>query len=368
MTTDDLLCSETPVVERPARVRLHERWQYASLSQAGERLPALANTLVPGGPAAAVLIPAEGGAGPTRFLSDDVAGPVHDLAREGQVAVADSGLPPEALRALELDGTLRVTPPTPPLRDWLRAAGEEDSISIEALRWGAMFSDLPAHRLATRLYFFGRYPVTNRWARELPDEDSVARWLGLGQLEAELHGLRLLARTTETWVWRRWARSPRVQAASKLYVCCVPDDLPSTVRACTSVIRQHPAVTGFKIGFDLPTVLRPDKFVVYLADAGAADELAASIVDAVGPADVHPLPFTAVTSIGGFVAQATDPEDWIGRPAWHERASWRLHICRLAAETLWVHRDRTWVERVAAALERLSLAGIDTQRWSWRDA
>jgi hypothetical protein len=298
-----------------------------------------------------------------KLLSGSLAESLQQLARAGDAAPGDLGLEGDALRVLQLDGTVSSTEPVTPATEWMSAATSEGSVSVEALRWAAQFSTLSSGSLAHRLYFFGRYPVTARRRRELPDDESVARWLGLSELEGDLRGLRPLTRTRETWVWRRWARPGTVPTA-KLYVCCAPDDLPLTLRASVAVL-NHRAVTGFKVGFDLPTVLRPDKFVVFLADDSAVEEVAEAIYAAVGPSGVQPLPFVGTTLVGPLVGHASDPDDWAGRPAWEERASWRLHICRLAAETLVAQRDRPWLERVAASLERLSLAGVDTRRWTW---
>nr|BFE74235.1 hypothetical protein GCM10020092_075360 [Actinoplanes digitatis] len=105
-------------------------------------------------------------------------------------------------------------------------------------------------------------------------------------------------------MWRRWTRPAARGAAGKLYVCCAPADLPGVLRASLPVLR-HRAVTGFKLGYDLPTLLRPDKFVLFLDDRGQADELAERVADAVGPCPVHPLPFAAVTAL---------PATWSARP------------------------------------------------------
>ncbi|GID91358.1 hypothetical protein ACFQFC_10820 [Amorphoplanes digitatis] len=312
------------------------------------------------------LVPADGAPERAKLLPEEIAGPLRRLADGNGTTPAATGLAPAVLRALELDGVVRVTPAPPPPAQWIAAAGD-DSAEIAALTWGAAFTRLTAEELTRRLYFFGRLPVTADWIRRLPDEDAVARWLGVAEAEQALHGFHPLRRTRETWVWRRWTRPAARGAAGKLYVCCAPADLPGVLRASLPVLR-HRAVTGFKLGYDLPTLLRPDKFVLFLDDRGQADELAERVADAVGPCPVHPLPFAAVTAAGDLVRTATDPADTPGRPATRERASWRLNICRLAAETLVANRGRPRIERVAAALERLTLAGIDTRCWAWREA
>ncbi|MFE4975381.1 hypothetical protein ACFRAR_25160 [Kitasatospora sp. NPDC056651] len=248
----------------------------------------------------------------------------------------------------------------------MRQAADDSSVSLSALWWAAAFPKVTAEALHRRLYFYGRHPVSCRWLARLPDEQAVAGWLGLGLLPLERAGFRALPRTADTWVWRRWEKGSAVHAMTKLYLCCMPEDLPFALRQVVPVL-AHPAVTGFKVGFDLPSVLRPDKFMLYLSDSGAADQVAAEIADAVGPLNVQPLPFTAATSAGPFVTQATDPPDWEGRPVWHELASWRLYVCRLAAETLIASHQAPPQERVAAVLERLHLASVDTHCWAWAE-
>lgn len=344
------------------RVRLHERWHVAPASDGG-RSPALLGTQAP--PGSLVLVSGNGDAARARILPAELAAPLGELARRGDSGMTEVDLPSPLVRALELDGTLRVSPRGLPARPWREQAASDTSTSVSALGWAALLDRLTPDQIARRLYFFGRLPVTPRWLRELPDEPSVSRWLGLGFLALEAAGFHPLPRTPDTWVWRRWARA-HTRASSKLYVCCLPRDLPYAVRACERVLRDR-AVAGFKLGFDLPTVLRPDKFVVYLTDQGQADAVATEIVGLLGAVKAQPLPFTATSSAGSLVAQAVDPEDWEGRPAWHERASWRLNICRLAAETLWASQDLAVRDRVAAALERLALAGVDTGTWTWTE-
>ncbi|MFL0027212.1 hypothetical protein ACJBCE_30275 [Streptomyces sp. NBUL23] len=345
------------------RIRLHERWSVAPVSDDG-RTPALPGTPVP--PGSLVLVSGSGDEGSVRILPAALAAPLGELARRGETGADEADLPPTLVRALELDGTLRVSPRGRPARAWREQAGSDTSTSVSALGWAALLDRLTPDQLARRLYFYGRLPVTPRRLRELPDASSVSRWLGLGFLSLETAGFRPLPRTPDTWVWRRWARS-RTPSSSKLYVCCLPRDLPYALRACERVLRDR-AVAGFKVGFDLPTVLRPDKFVVYLTDPGQADAVAAEIVAGLGAVEAQPLPFTATSPAGPLVARAVDPEDWEGRPAWHERASWRLNICRLAGEALWASPDLPARDRVAAALERLTLAGVDTGTWTWTEA
>ena len=310
------------------------------------------------------LVSTDGAPDGAKLLPADIAGPLRRLAADGPAPPDASGLAPGVIRALELDGVLRVTPARPPAPEWITAA-DDDSPETAALTWGATFTRLTSAELARRLYFFGRRPVTAAWSRRLPDEAAVARWLG--PVPADLDGFHRLPRTPESWVWRRWARAGAPRTDDKLYVCCAPAALPDAVRACLPVLADA-AVAGFKLGHDLPTVLRPDKFVLFLADAGRADELATRIAGAIGPAPVHPLPFTAATPAGDLVRAATDPPDARTRPAGRERASWRLYICRLAAATLTANRARPRVERVAAALERLTLAGVDVHHWTWSTA
>jgi hypothetical protein len=301
-----------------------------------------------------------------RVLPAEIDKPLAQLARRGACSPEDVGLAPDVLRVLSLDGTLSWTPHIMPDASWMRLASDESPISVQALRWAAAFTGLDSDALASRLYFFGRWPVTVSWRRRLPDENAVARWLGLADLEQMLPSLRRLPRTRETWVWRRWAPHDG-STVNKLYVCCTPKDLPDVLHACAPVLRDS-VVSGMKVGFDLPTVLRADKLVVYLAEEGATEHVAEAIMSAAGQRDIHPLPFGGETGVGEFVAYARDPDDWPGRPTWQERASWRLYVARLAAETLAAQRGRPWLERVAAALERLSLAGIDTRRWMWQKA
>ncbi|MEU9107188.1 lanthionine synthetase LanC family protein [Streptomyces xanthophaeus] len=286
------------------RVRLHERWRFtAPTTDEESRIPALSGTRLPAG--SAVLVSVAGGSQRVRILPAEVADPVGELAGRGTCALSEVDLPPAAIRALELDGTLRVTPRRPPSQEWRDQAAAEGSTSVAALRWAALFRQLTPDQLARRLYFFGRHPVTHRWLCRLPDEPSVSRWLGIGLLNLEADGLRPLPRTADTWVWRRWAR-PHEPASSKLYVCCLPADLPYALRECARTL-HHPAVTGFKVGFDLPTILRPDKFVVFLSGPEHVEAVAADLVAAMGKIQVQPLPFTATADSGPLVAHASDP-------------------------------------------------------------
>ncbi|GGU33606.1 hypothetical protein GCM10010259_25070 [Streptomyces daghestanicus] len=344
------------------RIGLTPTWSYAPGDEAREHAGC-----------AGLRIPADGGVlisdespARVRILPAGVAEAVGDMARRGEVRTDEVELDESLLRILELEGLIRAVPPGRPPEVCTRQAADDSSVSLSALWWAAAFPPATPEDLTRRLYFYGRRPVSARWSSRLPDEQAVEGWLGLGLLGLEEAGYGRLPRTPDTWVWRRWGKKSSPHPSTKLYVCCVPEELPAVLRQIMPVLAR-PSVSGFKLGFDLASVLRPDKFVLYLSDTGAADQVAADVAAAAGPVEVQPLPFTAATAAGPLVTRATDPPDWRGRPAWHERASWRLHVCRLAAETLAATGHASPQERVAAVLERLRLAGLNTDDWTWTD-
>lgn len=241
-----------------------------------------------------------------------------------------------------------------------------DGPSLEALRYGQALVGMPAGELALRLYAYGRKPITAAWRGRLPDAEAVERHLGLrdGPAQAALD-----ARWVESpgdgrfWrMWRpRWRRELDSVTVCKLYVGVAPEAVREAMHALAGIRGSM----GFKVGRDLAGLLRPDKLVAYFASLDALLSAARALEDRLRGLPAHGVPFTAAVDADGLLSWGADPRAG-PRGRGPGLGSWRLWIAdRIAASLVATEGiGLSAAERIAAALERLQLDGVDTERWS----
>jgi hypothetical protein len=224
------------------------------------------------------------------------------------------------------------------------------------------------------MYFYTRLPISPRWAHQLPTQEAVAGFLGLGRGD-EID--MLLARD---WVeippehlssWRAWRpRAVRTRAADgptyKLYVSPRSDHLRECLRVVVRTLADEAVVT-FKIGRDLDGVLRPDKLMIYSHDAATLGRIAERLRHALGGMPAHGVPFTACVDDHGLLSRGVDPPESERLPYEAHSESWRAWIAdRLAVYLLTARATRSRLARVSAtefALGRLALDGVSTRTW-----
>lgn len=247
--------------------------------------------------------------------------------------------------------------------------GRIGELSTAALRYGQRLGTLEEPLLAMRLYLYGRIPLSAALRARLPDEDAVADLLGIGR------GGALPLPFGGAWVaapedggadahWRSWrprqsgdASRSRTGTGHKLYVSPAIDALPRALAAVAAELRGMPGLSAFKVGRDPVGVCRPDKLVVYfdrLDDLQRAGEV---MRESLAGCPAHGVPFTAPLTADGLLSWGADP------PA---GGSWRLWIAERLAEYLTQGQREGGAVREPwrFALDRLRLAGVDTDTWA----
>jgi hypothetical protein len=253
--------------------------------------------------------------------------------------------------------------------------GRIAELSVAALRYGQELGDLPESLLALRLYLYGRRPVSAALRRRLPDPASVDVYLGLapgGSARAALDAgwLESPPSGEERTYWRHWRprRTPGAPGPGgvsyKLYVSPAPDALETVIGTVASSLVGAPGLAAFKVGSDLHGICRPDKLVVYLDRLEDLQEGAALLRDRLTGCPAHGVPFTAAVTQDGLLSWGADPPARSSANG-SESGSWRMWVTERLAEYLTQARTpgRGGAQPWQFALERLRLAGIDTDTW-----
>lgn len=249
------------------------------------------------------------------------------------------------------------------------------AISRQALQYGQSLPLTEAAALSARLYSYGRLPLSPEWRRKYPNEDAVRRCLGVepdgantARLAQDWHALPPDP-DNDGWIaWQSRHAPPPAEAMYKLYVSPHPDHLRAAFDVMTPALtaaRAH----AFKVGKDLPGVLRPDKFVAYFATLAQVRQAAGAILDQLANCPAHGVPFTA--ELGSpLVSWGIDPPIESDAPVWLSRQSWRLWVTnRLALALLSARQNDTQSDTQGMApwqfaIERLRLEGVDTDTWT----
>jgi hypothetical protein len=266
--------------------------------------------------------------------------------------------------------------------------GRIADLSTAALRYGEALGDLPTEVLAGRLYSYGRRAVSPELRRRMPDVLAVDVFAGIAldgpvarTLAAAGWSLRPEGARSRPAPWRCWAAPgfdragsgrPRADEAQyKLYVSPVLDAMPETLTTLAGVLVTSPGVRGFKVARDLVGLCRPDKIVVYVNCLDDLRHGVSRIVEQLAGTGAHGVPFTAAATLDGLVSWGVDPPS-----KWAAPTSWRLWVVERLAEYLGAavrSADPREIEPLRFALDRLRLAGVNTDTWMptssiWRDA
>lgn len=243
-------------------------------------------------------------------------------------------------------------------------------LSSAAVRYGQELAKggLTEAPLASRLYCYGRRPVTPALARRLGAADAFAAHLGIdagGPARASLDAGWVQASATlgERAYWRSWrarrARdgSGRWDAGYKLYVSPGVEALGVAFAAVAGLLSGAPGAKAFKVGADADGLCRPDKLVVYFDRLEDLQQGASRLREEIDGAPAHGVPFTAAVTSDGLLSWGADPPALAGL-----NTSWRSWVAERLAEYLLLGGSAE-LEPWQLALERLRLAGIDTDTW-----
>jgi len=200
---------------------------------------------------------------------------------------------------------------------------------------------LPAPRLAGKLYRFNTLPG-RAVPGPLPDADA-----------------RFVRSTPSGWIyWSHRARPVSAALRHKVYLSPVPSAFADTL-ARLHALAADCDVTAYKCGAGAQGAARPDKLVVYFADAAERRRFAARLARRFEGIAGQGVPFARPLDPRGFAAMAEDPPPAPGR-----RVSWRAHVAREIAGTLAaMPAARTSTDALEDLLRHLLLARIDLFGW-----
>ncbi len=326
----------------------------------------------------------------TKSLCRDATALLTELATPGPLpaSVQEGTDATETIARLLLDGVLEVEwngeyvggPEAHPLVYGATgpgpAPGRIGQMSVDAIEYAAALRLSDPRALSHRLYCHNRMPVTAQRLAQLPDAAHIEAFLGLSEPTlARRLGSRWVTVPDSQGYWRRWVpRSGRATSPDapmhKLYVSPKCDDLRDVLPIVIEVANLHGAIS-FKLGRGVAGLMRPDKLVVYFADAQAADDAAGALVDRLCGVPAHGVPFTAAVDPEGLVARGIDPPRDALVVAW-QGPSWRRWVTdRLALGLVDAAPLPSLAETTRFALERLRLDGVDPHTfrpapWLWR--
>jgi hypothetical protein len=261
---------------------------------------------------------------------------------------------------------------SPGARDPGIAGGVLSRLSEAALRHGqALALDDPA-RLAARLYFYHRQPLTPEWRRRLPSPSAVAEYLDLGDQGGQTPGLartwrRVPPSRSQGWVtWTSSAASPsgRRRTRYKLYVSPRAEHLREAFRAVVDLLPESDARV-VKVGHDVWGLLRADKLILYFPTLDGVVDAARRLGRSLAGLPAHGVPFTAELAGQGLLSWGMDPpRTAAGRGP--EPESWRTWVTgRLAAALLLARAGASpTIEPWRSALRGIERHGVDSRRWT----
>jgi hypothetical protein len=247
-------------------------------------------------------------------------------------------------------------------------------LSVAALRHGqALLSvaDVPVELVASRLYMYGRLPVTPRLRRTLPSDAAVARSLGIrsSRVAATLRTAWRQDPVAEASPWRSWRPRGSAGHASrrrtyKLYISPTIEGLAEACAVVASELAGARGVVGFKVARTVEGLVRPDKLVAYFDDLDALHDGAARVREAAGSCAPQGVPFTAAVTADGLLSWAIDPPRSGGRGG-GTPVSWRSWVTERLAEHLVAARGEASreAEPWQVALARVALDGVDPATW-----
>lgn len=249
-------------------------------------------------------------------------------------------------------------------------------LSHDALRYGAALDIANAVELSVRLYSYNRWPLSPSWRKRFPSAESVKTHWGLdrfGRLGGSRFDPVVPPASEQSWItWRSskaMAREAQRHALYKMYVSPHPEHARSALAETAAAMAAVDAPC-FKVGGDLPGLLRPDKLVCYFSEFEQLKAAAALLADATEGMPAHGVPFTGELAGSGLISWGVDPSPDSQAFGWLGRQSWRLWITNHLAAGLLAARAQpgTDVPAWRFALDRLRLEGVDCNTWSPRAA
>lgn len=302
---------------------------------------------------------ATGGPLPPDWRSTPVRLQLSDLVAARILEVGESGAFTTGLAALAL-----LDPPSARPAD-----GALTRLSMDAIAY-AQALELPSPQaISGRLYAFNRVPAGPSLRARYPTTLVKARLEAA--VRTRLHPRRDWSATTASPTWSTYTRAVRASRTDdqfgvyKLYVSPAPEQFFDVLERALPAIVDTAEVVGWKACHDLPGLLRPDKFIVYVRSADSLVSLGAHLRTALDGIPAQGVPFTAELGGDGLLSWGLDPPRISPGPGAVLSDSWRTWLTDRLGAALWEARQQGIgaVSACEAALHRLEVAGVDTQRW-----
>jgi hypothetical protein len=240
-------------------------------------------------------------------------------------------------------------------------------VSLCALEYVVLLPVAEASTIARRLYAFNAVPRSRHWEARLGDEARERSWLRLESLDADPAFRRLYAPyrpNPHDDPWYRWRLRSGADGAApryKAYVATSPESLPATIEAVVEVCVEQ-EIPAFKVGRGCCGILRPDRCIVYVHDKQALGRAGRALQAKLRGLPCRKVPFTAPLGDCPLLSWGVDPPHAAAaRPG--ATSSWRRWITRRLADAIAQTGGLATEVRIAFALQRLRLEGVDVASW-----
>ena len=248
-------------------------------------------------------------------------------------------------------------------------------LSMEGIQYAWTLRNPDARSIANKLYSFNTTPWDASARSDFYATYTVKKFLfpdsdiSLNQLLNEQWNF-LNANGKKAWL--SWIRPTVNQSLStqpgdfnfKLYISPIIKDLPEVFRLTVPIISSSPAFS-FKVGGELPGLLRPDKMVVYFENKEALKETAAILEKELAGYSAQGVPFTSQLDKTGLLSWGSDPPE-SDVLTLIEGGSWRTKVTdQLALAIIRAKADRLDRQQAIHFIQaKLSAAGINTVDWT----
>jgi len=252
-------------------------------------------------------------------------------------------------------------------------------LSRDAIAYGAALEIDDRSAMAMRLYGYNRLPLSAAHAAKFPDAAAVLDALAPA---SRLREQRWSVTTAKGSHWinfgraterRTAARRSPDQASYKLYVSPLPSALSDAFPALQDALIAF-GVRHFKVAGTAAGLLRPDKLVAYFDSRDTLLAVADALTRRLHGLPAQGVPFTAAIDAEGLLSWGVDPPTDARPLSWQPQQSWRSWITSTLAGALLDGRQHPVpISPAEFAVQRLSLEGVDVDRWApaqtlWRDA
>ena len=222
--------------------------------------------------------------------------------------------------------------------------GRTGELTLQALVSARQFVGAGLQAVANHLYRYNTAPASPFWRTRLPTRRAILDHLSTPSLpwsSTAVHRTWTLvdgAPSGHWWVWKRSSVSIneaefRRRTLHKLFISPSCGALRDTFLATVPVLADSPAF-AFKVGGDLPALLRPDKLVVYFARYEDLTESAARIQATLAGVPAQGVPFSAPLTADGLLSWGIDPAEDMQTFGWNGGESWRAWVTNRLAGSL----------------------------------